>query len=67
MDILFKDVKKFFKRQDGKPRQADIFRGSECLTNQQVDEEFLGANNPIITGLGVANIDTTRFNWASLF
>ena len=41
LDILFKDVKKFFKRQDGKPRQADIFRGSECLTNQQVDEEFL--------------------------
>jgi len=33
----------------------------------EVDEEFLGANNPIITGLGVASIDTTRFNWASLF
>ena len=41
LDVLFKDVKKFFKRQDGELRQADIFRGSECLANQQVDKEFL--------------------------
>ena len=40
LDVLFKDVKKFFKRQDGQPRQADIFRGSECLANKQVDKEF---------------------------
>ena len=41
IDIIFKDVKKYFRRQDGQPRQSDIFRRSECLTNQQVDKEFL--------------------------
>jgi hypothetical protein len=41
LDVLFKDVKKYFKRQDGKPRQADVFRGSAALNNTQVDQGFL--------------------------
>lgn len=41
LDVLLKDVKKFFRRQDGQPLQANLFRGSVSLADEQVDKEFL--------------------------
>ena len=33
----------------------------------QINEEFNGVNNVSITGLGVVNFETFRFNWANMF
>ena len=32
----------------------------------KLDQEFLGDNKPIISGINLANLDTTVFNWSSL-